>query len=418
MSIGKRLRISFVATLFLFFPASCRFFEPATAVLWTDSPEFALYAEYFNSSQDRYKVEIRYVESLAQKLGDTKETPDIVVGSWLKSASTRNFFKPLDRLFKKEQLSKTAFYPRLLALGTIEERQYLLPVSFNIPALVFTRANGQLLSSPFTIGLEEIKTLGKEHNIQQNGVYSQMGFSPAWDTEFLYIIVSLFNAGFQEADPIAWDGDALNRAVEYIREWIQSNAGIQEEDDFVFKYFYELPAVLTLSGRILFTYMDSAEFFTLPQERRSNLDFRWIAENDVIPLSEGTVYYGNYKKGKADKAADAFTQWFFTAETQRRLLEISTQQRLNETLFGISSGFSALRTVTEQIFPQFYPSLLGHIPPTGFLTPPRILPYNWTDLKERVILPYLLEKIRAEDPATVRPLKKQIADWYRVNKEF
>jgi hypothetical protein len=392
--------------------------EPSAALLWTDRPEFALYAEYFNSSQNQYKVEIRYVSSLAQKLSDPKETPDILVGGWLKSAATRRQFKPLDRLFKRELLSKTAFYSRLLELGTIDGRQYLLPVSFNLPALVFTRANGQLLSNPFTVGFEEMKTLGAAHNREQNGVYSQMGFSPAWDSEFLYIAVSLCNADFQEGDPLAWDAEALDRAVGYIREWMHANAGVQGEDDFVFKYFYEPPVVLALSGRILFTYMSSEEFFTLPQERRANLDFRWIAEHDAIPLAEETVYYGKYKKGKAGKAADAFTRWFFCAETQELLLEISRNERLTETLFGISNGFSALRSVTEQVFPRFYPSLLGHIPPAGFLMPPRILPYNWTALKERVILPYLLEKIRAEDSAHVRDLEKQIADWYRVNREF
>jgi ABC-type glycerol-3-phosphate transport system substrate-binding protein len=398
---------------------ACGLFEPSTAILWTDRPEFAIYAEYFNSSQAQYKVEVRYVEALAQKLTDTKEAPDIVIGSWLKSASTRTLFKPLDHLFKKELLSKNAFYPRLLALGTIEEQQYLLPVAFNIPGLVFTRAKGQLLSNPFTISLEEIKTLGKAHNHEQNGIYSQMGFSPAWDPEFLYIIANLFNTSFREGDPLLWDQTALDKTIEYIRDWIQNAAGaIQAEDDFVFKYFYQSPAVLVLSGRILFIYMNSADFFTLPQERRVNLDFRWIAENDSIPLLEGTVYYGKYKKGKAAKASEAFTQWFFKAETQRLLLENSKRQRLNETLFGISSGFSALRSVTEQIFPQFYPTLLGHMPPVGFLTPPHILPYNWGVLKERVILPYLQDMIRTENPETIRPLERQIADWYKINKEF
>lgn len=414
---GRR-RLVVSAFLFLLLPLSCRFFEPTTAALWTDRPEFALYAASFNAGQDRYTVEIRYVESLAQKLKDTKETPDIIVGSWLKSAATRRLFRPLGYLFKQELLSESAFYPHLLALGSIAEAQYLLPVSFNLPALVFMRGNGQVLSNPFTIGLAELKDAGMAHNREQNGVYTQMGFSPAWDTEFLYVAASLFDADFQEGDPLVWDGDALDQAVGYLREWVQSNAGIRGEDDFVFKYFYEPPAVRILSGRILFTYMNSAEFFTLPPERRGNLDFRWIAEHDVIPLSEETVYYGHYKKGKARKAAEAFTQWFFTAETQGLLLETAKRQRLNETLFGIAGGFSALRGVTEQAFPRFYPGLLGHIPPASLLTPPRILPHTWTDLKERVILPYLVEKIRAPDPTAVRPLEKQIADWYRVNKEF
>ena len=111
-------------------------FEPATAVLWMDRPEFALYAEYFNSSQERYKIATRYYEFPAQRLTETTESPDIVVGNWLKSVSTRRLFTPLNRFFARAQVAKNAFYPRLLALGNIENKQYLLPVAFNIPAIV------------------------------------------------------------------------------------------------------------------------------------------------------------------------------------------------------------------------------------------------------------------------------------------
>jgi hypothetical protein len=395
---------------------SCAFFESTTAILWTDRPEFALYAEYFNSSQERYKIETRYYASPAQRLTETTESPDIVVGNWLKSVSTRNLFRPLNSFFSQDRISKTAFYSRLLDSGNIENKQYLFPVAFNIPAIVCAGANSSLLSNPFTITFEELKALGTRYNMEQNGIYSRMGFSPAWNDEFLFVAATLFNVSFREADPLAWDPEALDQAITYLRNWTrESNTSIQAEDEFVFKYCYDPPAKLAASGRILFTYMNSADFFTLPQESRVNLDFRWIAEQDTIPLFEKTVYYGIYKKGKAKKAATAFTQWFFQAETQQMLLEISRNQGIHETLFGISSGFSALRTVTEQIFPQFYPSLLGHTPPDGFLFPPHILPQHWNTLKEQVILPYLLDRIRQTGETVPRPLERRVNEWYRIN---
>jgi ABC-type glycerol-3-phosphate transport system substrate-binding protein len=442
LKLRKALLCVFIGAA-LCFAAFWVFFESATAVLWTDQPEFALYAECFNATQDDYKVEFHYVENMAQRLsvisGSAEATPDLVVGNWLKSASTRALFKPLDSFFQKDRIAKIAFYPRLLALGTIDEQQYLLPVAFNIPALVFARANVRLLSNPFTIDFEEIKTLGKAYNVERNGIYSRMGFSPIWNDEFLYVTASLFNASFREAavektirapatddvpsetvDDVAWNPVALEEAIQALRSSTQeSNSDIQAEDDFVFKYFYEPTPKLAIAGRILFTSMSSTEFFTLVQEQRSNLDFRWIAEKNTIPLSEDTVYYGVYKNGKAQKAADAFTEWFFQTETQRQLLEISRDQRVNETRFGISNGFSAMRTVTEQIFPQFYPSLLGHMPPSDFLAPPNILPQNWRILKTQVIIPYLHERLRqSESTPEVRSLEKRISDWYRLNRSF
>jgi ABC-type glycerol-3-phosphate transport system substrate-binding protein len=398
--------------------ASCGAERGRAAVLWTDRPEFAVYGEYFNAMQDLHKVEVRYFDSPSRELSRTAEYPDIVAGNWLKSAATRTFFSPLEGLFENKTLNQDDFYPRLLALGKIENRQYLLPVSFNIPALVFARERGDLLSNPFTIDLEEIKKLGMEYNQETGGVYSRMGFSPAWNDEFLFLTAKLFNAGFREASPLAWDSRDLEEAMVYNQRWIEeANTSFQQVDDFTFKYFYDPPAKLLLSGHILFTYMGSAELFTMAQERRSAMDFRWIVRNNSIPLSEDTVYYGICKRGRARKAAEAFTRWFFSAETQRLLLETSRNKRVNESSFGIGGGFSALRSVTEQIFPRFYPGLVGHIPPEDYLAPPNVLPQNWTALKEKVILPYMHDRIRHGSREEVSPLERRISEWTRLNRE-
>ncbi|MDR0450506.1 MAG: hypothetical protein LBH26_04495 [Treponema sp.] len=386
------------------------------AVLWTDRSDFAIYADYFNSVQDLYRVEVRYFDSLARELTRTSVYPDIVAGSWLKSAATRSLFLPLEKFFKNETLSRDDFYPKLLDLGRVDERQYLLPVAFNIPALIFSRENSGLLSGPFTIGLEEIKELGRNYNVETNGTYTRMGFSPAWNDGFLFIAARLLNINFREASPLAWDAPALDGASGYLRDWIgEANGGIRPLEDFTFKYFFEPPARLVLSGRILFAYMESDEFFTMAEDRRSSLDFRWIAERNRIPVQEHMAYYGICRRGSSQKAAEAFTAWFFRMETQRQLLELGRDKRMNETFFGIGGGFSALRTVTEQIFPRFYPSLLGHMPPEEFLSPPNTLPWNWDSLKDRVILPYLHSAIRDGDGGV--SLERRIGDWSRLYPE-
>jgi ABC-type glycerol-3-phosphate transport system substrate-binding protein len=414
---GQAVPLFIVLTFFAFL-ASCGSWNSDTVVLWTDRPEFIFYAEHFNASQDRYKLEALYVESPAQKLTEPGEYPDIAAAGWLKSASTRALFSPLDSVFnEKNGISKSSFYPRLLSLGNIDGKQYLLPVAFNIPAIVFSSDYGQSMSNPFTIDMEEIMEKGKAYNVETNGVYTRMGFSPSRDDEFLFITATLFNTGFREASPIAWDPMALEKAMTWIQSWIAgANTSIQAEDDFAFKYLYEPEAKLLSSGRILFAYMDSSRFFTLSQERRAALNFRWIAEKEVIPLDERTIYFGVHKKARAKEGALAFTRWFFRTDTQRLLLESSKNKRLSETSFGICGGFSAMRTVTEQIFPQFYPSLLGHMPPESFLSPPNILPRNWMLIKERVILPYLQERIRSSSREEIRPLEKRITEWYRQNR--
>ena len=394
---------------------SCSSDDTGRLLIWTDRPELAFYTEYFNASQDRFKVEVRYFESPARNLSEPGDSPDIVIASWLKSASTRNLFRPLDDFFDKKGLERPSFYPRLLSLGRIDNKQYLLPVSFNLPSIVFARDSGIVSSNPFIIELEEIKQRAVAYNVEADGVYTRLGFSPLANEEFLFITSILFGAGFREASPLAWNPQALELAVSWIRSWnYGSSNSIRMEDDFSFKYFYDPPDKLVNSGRILYTYMDSSGFFTLPEERRINLNFRWIGVNEMIPLDESSVYFAIHRRTKALKAAEAFTLWFFSVETQRQLLEVSKNKRLNELYFGIAGGFSAIRTVTEQIFPQFYPGLLGHMPPESFLSPPNILPRNWMAIKERVIIPYLRERIR--NPVEARPLERRISEWHRLNR--
>jgi len=413
----SKILICLTAITFVCF-TSCTLGSSNRIILWTDRPEFALYGEYFNASQDKYKVEVRYFEFPAYKLTEMDEYPDIVAASWIKSASVRSFFKPLDSVFKKDGLNRSDFYPRLLSQGVVDDRQYILPVNYNIPAMVFSRESRNPPSNTFTIEMEEIKQKSKAFNVVSNGVYSKMGFSLSSNDEFLFIVAVLFGAAFKEASPLAWDSQNLEQSITWVQRWIEeANTSIQVEDDFAFKYLYDPPDKLVNSGRILFTFMDSSSFFTLSEERRTNLDFRWIAANDRIPLDDGGAYYGIHKKTKALKAARAFTKWFFSAETQKLLLETAKTSRLNESSFGIAGGFSAMRTVTEQVFPLFYPNLLGRMPPESYLSPPNILPRNWTAIKARVILPYLRDRIRHTSREEVRSLERRISDWYRLNRD-
>ncbi|MDR2731509.1 MAG: hypothetical protein LBB81_11510 [Treponema sp.] len=388
-----------------------------TTIIWTDHPEFALYCEYFNTSQSKYKITARYYEYPADELVKSANIPDIVAANWLKNSEAMTYFKSLDNILGAKKLSRTVFYQKLLNAGRIERNQFLLPVSFNVPALVFSKSRDPELSNPFIIGFDEIKTLSKKYNTERNGVYTRMGFSPLWNSDFLFIVSTLFGASFGEASPFTWDKEALERSMDFVYNWTNEiNTNNQAEEDFTYKYFVEPPVKLLQSGRILFTFMDSETLFTLNEDYRNNIDFRWLTDNNNIPLTEASVYMGIPKRAKSIKAAEAFMQWFFKVETQRLLLEISKSNQMNEDVFGICGGFSALVPVTEQIYPHFYPELLGRIPPSEYLTPANAFPANWVRLKERVVLPYLRDKAHTGQENDSYNLEKRIHDWLRVNR--
>jgi ABC-type glycerol-3-phosphate transport system substrate-binding protein len=406
----------FKALLFLpaVFLASCD--ENRAVQIWTDRGELALYGEYFNTVQNQYKVTVKFVEFPSAEQG-RGNGPDIVIASWLKNASTKPYFRSIDNFFGAKKLSRSVFYPKLLAVGRIDRTQYLLPVSFNIPALIFSKNRELELSDQFTVDFDEIKKLSRSYNAVSRGAYTRMGFSPLWDENFLLSSVILNGASFREADPLVWDSASLEKSMDFFYNWTHEiNTNSQAEEDFTFKYFIEPPQRLVQSGRILFSHMKSSELFLLSEEARKNLDFRWIMEQNRIPVTEDSVYLGIPKRAKSRKAARAFVQWFFKAETQRRLLEYSKTNRINENIFGICGGFSALSSVTEQVYPLFYPELLGRMPPSDNFTPPNILPGNWAVIKNRCVLPYLHDRSRMAKADDVYPLERRLADWQRMNR--
>ncbi|MDR2803933.1 MAG: hypothetical protein LBB22_06570 [Treponema sp.] len=415
VKVEQTLKFKYIFLLLLFFLISaCSEFEDKAAVLLTDRPEFAFYAEQFNFNQDKYKIEVIYKNNVAEDIYDKNNVPDIIAGSWLKSAATLKNWRNLTFLFKENPELEKSFYPALLALGKFDKKQYLVPVSFNLPVIVFSENNSQLISNSVTIELEEIKKLGKDFNEEKNKIYTRIGFSPLWNN-FLFEIATIFNVSFKEDSPLYWNEEALSEAVLYARNWVDENGGLKAEDDFYYKYFFDTLSKLVTANRILFAYMKSSDFFTMPPETLANMDFRMLSGSGLIPVSESSVYYGLHKKGRAKSAARAFTVWFFNEDTQQLLLAKSREKHLTDTIFGIANGFSAINTVNENIFPIYYPTLLGHMPPAGQLAVPNILPKNWIEIKERVVIPYLRDASRSTN---TMPLKQRLNDWLRIHNSF
>ncbi len=421
----KTIKTAFLVMCFLssvsmgFLFSSCQFGSTKTVTLWTNQSDFAIYTEIYNTKQKRYKLETYYFENLTDTLAKTKNYPDIVVGTGLKNSETRRLFKSLDYFFDELLLKQTSFYINLLRLGNIDGKQYLLPVSFNLPAVIFSKDNSSLITRPFYLTLDEIQSIGKSYNQQtEEGFYTRMGFSPRWDDDFLFILTRLFNVSYRESNPLAWDAVALERAMNYVYQWsITTNGSPDKEDDFAFKYLYNPPAVIVTSGKSLFAYISSDNLFTLSEDRLNTLDFRWVGQGNSIPIMEGAPFLGIYKKSKAKDAIDAFIQWFYREENQREILQLSKELQLLDHSFGIANGFSALKTVTEQIFPTFYPILLGHTPPADSLTPPGILPKNWETIKKRVILPYLHDASRTDKRNGQVSLEKKLSEWLKNNPQ-
>jgi hypothetical protein len=389
-----------------------------TAVLWTDRPETALYAQYYNAAQRVYKIEARFIEAPAARLSESREKPDIVIASFLNNAKAMSFFEDLRFLFYKNILSEEAFYPALLEMGRRGKRQLLLPVSFNLPAIVFAPRSGVTPQSPFMIELDELKERALSYNQKDAaGVWTRVGFSPLWDREgeFLFLTARLYGADFTEADGLLrWNDGALEEALGALGAWLRESTGnIQAEDDFIYKYFFDPPAKLLADGRILFAFMESGEYFT--RTEGAALDLRWLARDGRIPVLEECVSFGVYKNASARRAAADFARWFFSDGAQNTLLEKSRAVHLEDAVFGIAGGFSALRTVTEFVFPRYYKELLGRAPPAASLAPFSTLPDDWNEIKSAVVIPYMRGVLRKESEGDAS-LGGRFTEWRKIKQ--
>ena len=406
----------FIAVFVCSLLSACKNAEDSIAVIWTDRIEFISYCEAFNSAQSRYKITISYKENPADALMDASEQPDIVIGPWLRGDATRVKFSKLGGLLSQKKINPDIFYPLLFELGNSNGSQYLLPVSFNLPTIIFSASQKNIVKTNFTLSLEEMRELAAAYNKKNGSEYTKMGFSPRWDTDFLYVTAQGLDVSFEETQNLfSWNDKMLQELITDTRRWSQEvNTSAAAEDEFKFKYLYDPPYTLITNGRCLFWYLPSDVLFSLNNERLKSLDYRWMNYNGKTPIQDEIIYAGICKKAKNTAAAQAFLLWFFNEESQKNLLARSQTDNMIAPSFGLAGGFSAVKNVTENIFPVYYPLLLKHSPQTDDFSAPHILPHNWLLLKKEIIFPYLRDQTRmfsgSEKPLS---LNRRISDWYK-----
>ena len=414
--IGKK-SIPLVCLLFLFalFFAGCSLKRETLITIWTNIPEFTEYGELFNNTHDKKKVVLVYKKNPSEAIASKteKNPPDIVVAPWLRTDKTSRYFRAIDTIFDGGGLSHSIFYPPLLEAGKIRQAYYLLPVSFNLPAVIFSKENTAAVEDNYTLSIEQIKKAGSAFNeLHKNGTYSRMGFVPQAGNSFLYFAVKAKGAQFREyKSSFTWNADKLSDAIAYLKNWSKTvNTSSETEQDFAYKYLSMPNFKRVTSGRTLFAYITSDALFSLTPEQSEQLDYRWIYENNKIPIEDSFVTLGIPKHAKHASAAYDFIEWFLSAETQRAILERKAKQNLDIHQFGIAGGFSSIKEVNEHILPLYKTMLLRNTPPTDMLGVPEKLPADWELIKEQTVIPYLRDEIKNTGDTAVLDLPTRIAN--------
>ncbi len=416
--IKKTLTLSLILTL-LFLAVSCKkTAEPL--VIWTENAELASYVELFNAAQTDIQAVVLYKENPYSALPPAKDEkkPDLIIGSANRNNNACQYLLPLDYLFQEQNLAKSDFYGPITEMGFSVDKQYMLPISFNMPAVIFSTDNEHLIPDPYSLSLDEIRDAAASFNVQnENGVYTRMGFAPVWDSAFLYTAAKLKGISFQEhAGSIIWDNLALNSTVTYLKNWTSEwNTSTTAEQDYQFKYL-NIPSLKWITqGDSLFAYTTSNVLFSKAPEKLQNIDYRWLQQNEKTPIEDTVIFIGLYKDSHKKREGEAFILWLLNADNQKQILEWTRKLNYVSDSFGICGGFSSLKTVNEQVFPIFYPMLLGNLPQESELVIPNTLPDRWGSIKEQVVLPYLIEATDTTAENNPQSLEDRLTVW---NKQY
>jgi len=323
----KNLWITIILTVFIL--AGCNLqVDDQKVVLWTGSSELLAYAQVFNSSQEKYKVEVT-----------NKNTGrwDIAIGSEINRSQNIGLFSSLDNIFSDFDVDKDSFYEDVLGKGVRNQHQILLPLSFDVDA--FISLSGKVKHD---LSVEDFIKVCQDFNATKTK-YIKSAFSPLWNP----------------ASEIFFEG--------WVRGMINGLCGgIEKEKEFREKYHYKYYVELLETGRILFWHADVSSFYTVPELRRKGLDFRYVVdEAGRIPILRDVLWVGIPKKSANTKGAYVFIEWLMNPEVQQAL--ILKANGMDIRTFGLAGGFSAIKKVNTTTLPKLYPFIAPHIPVEGFL---------------------------------------------------
>lgn len=369
--------------------------QSATRVstLWTNVPEMASYVERYNASQQEWQILVEYKEDPASLLTTPGRKADLVVARGLASTAVKDAMVPLDFLFDGGNLAKASFYRRVLDSGTQGDRTKLLPVSFDLPVLVFSPRNTPDLPG-FSLDLSELR--------DQNARFSQapnpkqlkrIAFSPRWE-RFNLTMLQLRDVGFQEGfqGTLTWDSSRLGDSLPFVQGW--PSPGWDQSTDFRAKYLQSDPSPLLAAGRIQFYPSTLASFLSLPWEERRNQDFRYVDQGGRILATDDTVWAGIPSSSLTRGAAERFLAWFFQTETQKKLILEARAE--DDRAFGLAQGLSALTTPSSTALVEAFGEMRGRVPGREQVSFWPTLPHNWQDLKNNVLNPWLEAKDASE----------------------
>jgi ABC-type glycerol-3-phosphate transport system substrate-binding protein len=394
--------------------AGCGLGIEPTVTIVTNRPELSAYVDRYNAVQSEAKVELSYQETPWQAVLDGV-TGDIVIGEYLACPGVMDKLEGLGEIVKPGKIDPSWFYARLITMGSKDNRPVVIPLSFSLPAVVFIPTRLSADPPAMFMPLDRLQALAKAYNkTSKTGSLLNVGFSPSWYPDFLPGVSLLYGARIRQGrnGMPSWDEVGLQKVVQLTRTWLSEvNGGASADAAFQKKAFVQPWYKLVSSGQTLFALASFTDFFALTEDERRDFDFRWLASEDVIPALPDVLFAGILRSAHAKSGAKAFLQWFCSPSVQQSLLAVNQSRRIG--VFGVTNGFSALKSINEKDLPAKYPLLLGHVPQETMIAFPETLPDTWLEARD-TINAWIRDTAAGTES---RGLDKKLEEWQAAKKK-
>ena len=134
----------------------------------------------------------------------------------------------------------------------VDNKQVLIPVSFNLPALMFRKGEVSYNISNFVLNEQNLIDISTDFNNKNS---SLIAFSPRWNSDFLVHIAALYGASFMETSSgrLSYNMENIEKSLSFVRNFIKdTNRGIENDIAFEDKYLYKPAENLIHEGKIFF----------------------------------------------------------------------------------------------------------------------------------------------------------------------
>ncbi|MBN2627843.1 MAG: hypothetical protein JXA95_14335 [Spirochaetales bacterium] len=373
---------------------SCRDKGYALLTVMTDQKDMILIAEYFNASQDRIRLVLTYDDYISYD-DVIRDKPDLVIGKDLNNPLFIEGFSPVT--------PEKGIYPVLLRNGNAEGVTTLLPLAFDLPVIVYRRGEAAL---PFMMDGEDLKREGSARNREKESLFTHMGFSPLWNSDFLYWYLSSQNIRFYGEGVFQYDQEKLTEGIDSIRDWVsESNVSLEREKSFSDKYRYIPDYKLLQKGLIDFVPMMFSEYSALPGKETVSLTYSWFGNGERITPLNG-VFAGIPLDSDRKKEGEEFLAWLLSEKGQKDLIRY---KGIVSPGFALFDKFSSRESINRLFLPDAFP---GKLNDRIFLSEQigglPWEPENWSAIRQQVLAPWL-EDILWDNG--VLPLSSYYKEW-------